>query len=159
MDQLGSTPTTGVVAIACDDSWAHVHPTIADLLDHPPAHADEGGLGAVEFFDADGRRLAAVLGPGWELTDLRPTAEAPDGARLLRRLRTVFGHVAQYLRDHPEVVPRLPSAPDDLQARLQRLSQANLDEVIDECLLATADDPGHSGSWLHNALHASGWKH
>lgn len=159
MQTPANPASAGLITIAVDNTWAHAYPGIADLLDHEHEISEGSVTGPVEFFAADGQRLAAVFTPQWQLIDLRPTAEPPDPHRLLVRLRAVFGHVADYLRDHPQLAWSIPAAPEDFDAQLRKLSHACLEELVDQCGLAASGDRGHAGNWLHNALHAAGWKH
>jgi hypothetical protein len=152
---LDSMTTAWVVAIAADDSWAHVYPKVGELLGHRH-DGDDVPAGPVEFFDGAGRRLGAVFGPDWVLVDLRPVTAIEDRTGLEERLHRVLRHVAAYLRAHPEALAALPDAPDDVLTEIDDLGSGDLETVLDRCFLSPDE---HSAGWLHNALHAAGWSH
>lgn len=157
-----TTATAAVVAVATDDTWTHVYSTFDQLLDHNDD--TEAPLGAVEFFDATGRRLAIVFDPAWGLAGLQPTAEIPDRNRLRERLQAVIRHLANYVRGHPEVVATLPDPPDDIDKWLRALAESDLHNIINTIEAQTSAGGGgvqplDTGGWLHNLAHAAGWSH
>lgn len=86
-----------VLAIAEDDSWAHLHLGVARLLGPAP---DERFAG-LEFFDASVRRLQVVLDGHGTVTGFAPSSAAGDPARLERRLQKVMERFDRAVRvDH-----------------------------------------------------------
>ncbi|MFY1635067.1 hypothetical protein ACN27F_17635 [Solwaraspora sp. WMMB335] len=142
-----------ILVIASDDTFAHVYPSLAELLAEPGNGGKFGG--AVEFFDGTGRRLAAVFDPEWHLIDLRACADPGDPVTLQRRLQAVRDHVEWYLRTYPDIVTRARLTIEQAVACLPQLG----DDLHDDIFGMPDHDKGDSGNFLHNAMHAAGWSH
>lgn len=156
MDDSDGVGTGRIVAIAHDDTWAHVYPTINVLRMHDDT--ESAPLGAMEFFDPAGARLACQFDPHWRLVALHPAGD-PDPGRLQGRARTVVRHLDDYLRKHPEVAKSIPNLPDDIGDRLRKLAESDLDTILVAIELPGQVRPLDSGGWFHNALHKAGWDH
>ena len=113
---MQSTTTAGVIAIARDDSWAHMYQDVNNIRDL----GDDGSVEDKEFFDSSGRRLAPRLGPAGRLQDLEETADDPDQDMVQQRLAAVVQHIRGYLEseqgkrfleqddlDHADLLPEL----------------------------------------------------
>ncbi|GAB3837909.1 hypothetical protein ACFFMR_20045 [Micromonospora andamanensis] len=155
---------TAIVAIAFDDTFAHVYPDLRQLIEDGFGGPDTR-RGALEFFSAEGDRLLPVFGRAWQLVDLRVSDDEPDADRLRQRLAAVVDHVTTFLRKHPEVVEAAGLTLDEAISQLPRPAEQNLAEVLARFPhLATAEDDGairplDRGGWFHNSLHAAGWTH
>ncbi|MCG5469013.1 hypothetical protein LADH09A_002914 [Micromonospora sp. LAH09] len=154
-------PIAGIVAIAVDDTFAHVYPDVEQMIKDGFGDADSR-RGALEFFSAAGDRLAPVFGPTWQLVDLRAGGVERDPDRLRRRLTAVVDHVAAYLREHPDDVEATGLTLDEAIAQLPRPAEQDLADVL-ALFPHRIDDrtirPFSRGSYFHNALHAAGWTH
>ena len=150
-------PTTvRVLAIATDDTWAHVYDSVALMLNERNIGVEHRG--GMEFFDGSGRRLAPVFSPTWELQDLALTGDESGPCELLQRLHAVVRHAESYIRRHPERVVR-PGVPEAVLATFPRLSGRSLAEALETVWEATQPRQSHSAGFFHNALHAAGWNH
>lgn len=156
MDDSGGAGTGRIVAIAHDDTWAHVYPTINVLRMH--GDTENAPLGAMEFFDPAGARLASRFDPSWRLVGLQPAGD-PDPGRLHGRAQAVVRHLADYLQRHSEVARSIPNLPSDVGDRLRKLAESDLDAILVAIELPGQVRPLDSGGWFHNALHAAGWDH
>lgn len=156
MDDADGVGTDRIVAIAHDDTWAHVYPTINVLRGHDDT--ESAPLGAMEFFDPAGARLAGQFDPQWRLVGLHPTGE-PDPERLQGRVQTVVRHLGAYLRKHPEAAKLIPNLPDDIDDRLRKLAESDLDTILAAFELPANVRPLDSGGVFHNLAHAAGWDH
>ncbi|MDG4808734.1 hypothetical protein O7634_18470 [Micromonospora sp. WMMD1120] len=154
--------TTTIVAIASDDTFAHVYSNVRQMIEDGFGAADTR-RGALEFFNAAGGRLLPVFGPAWQLVELAESRDAPDAARLRQRLAAVIDHVAAYVGKHPEVVEASGLTLDEALGQLPRPAEQDLAQVLSRFPHQVDDGntvrPLSSGSWLHNAMHAAGWTH
>jgi hypothetical protein len=156
--------TIGIVAIASDDTFAHVYRDLPQMIEDGFGAAG-GRRGGLEFFTAEGGRLVPVFGSAWQLVDLRGSGDKPDAALLGRRLAAVLEHVVAYLGKHPELVESSGLTIEEAIAQLPRPTEQGLAEVLDRFphRIDTADDgtvrPLDRGGWFHNSLHAAGWTH
>ncbi|MGC5288923.1 hypothetical protein [Micromonospora sp. DT231] len=153
---------TRVVAIAADDTFAHVYSNVRQMIEDGFGDADTR-RGALEFFNAAGGQLVPVFGPAWQLVDLRDSRDAPDAARLRQRLAAVVDHVVAYLRKHPEFVKASGLTLDEALLQLPRPAEQDLAHVLALFPHHVGDDrtirPFSQGGWFHNSLHAAGWTH
>jgi hypothetical protein len=155
----GPTAADGVLAIASDDSWAHVYRSVKEMLEEHDIGTHSDHRGGMEFFDLTGRRLAPVLGPAWELWDLVPTGHQAGACELVQRLHAVVRHAEAYVRRHPDQVHPAGTAPEVVLASFPQLLGKNLAEALELVRLSTTADNTHSAGWFHNTLHAAGWNH
>ncbi|MBQ0994792.1 hypothetical protein KBX08_32560 [Micromonospora sp. H61] len=153
---------TRVVAIASDDTFAHVYSNVRQMIEDGFGSADTR-RGALEFFNAAGGQLVPVFGPAWQLVDLRDSRDAPDADRLRQRLAAVVDHVVAYLRMHPEFVKASGLTLDEAILQLPRPAEQDLAHVLALFPHHIDDDktiqPLSQGGWFHNSLHAAGWTH
>jgi hypothetical protein len=149
----------GVLAIASDDSWAHVYLSVKDLLAERDVGGNSDHHGGMEFFDLTGRRLAPVLSPAWEIRDLVPTSYRAADCELVQRLHAVVRHAEAHLRRHPDGVVPTSTPPEVVLAQFPQVLGKSLAEALELFRLATARDNTHSAGWFHNTLHAAGWNH
>ncbi|MFC8845271.1 MULTISPECIES: hypothetical protein [unclassified Micromonospora] len=141
-----------ILLIAVNDTFCHVYQNLADLLTVDD-HGEKLG-GAVEFFDAAGRRLHPRFAADWRLEDLPPGTDAADPDAVRSRLQAVVSHLARYVRDHPDVLTRSRLTVEQALAGLPALAGPTLSDDLD----ALPDHLEHdSGNWMHNAMHAAGW--
>jgi hypothetical protein len=163
----GSPPQT-IVALATDDTFAHVYLRISDLLADDDIGSGPGERsGAMEFFDGNGRALAPVFSPQWQIRRLRATGARPAPDELQRRLRRVVEHSRTYLRRHPDEAQRYGLDPAEAEALLPDLDGLDLRSTIltfaatrdqgDVTGAALADED--SGGFWHNLRHRAGWNH
>ncbi|MFI9642994.1 hypothetical protein ACIG87_23565 [Micromonospora sp. NPDC051925] len=141
-----------ILLIATNDTFCHVYQNLAELLatvDH-----DEKLAGAVEFFDATGRRLHPVFAAGWRLEALDAGAAPAQPQAVRQRLTAVVAHVAQYARSHPDVLARSRISLEQALAELPRLDGPELARDLDALPEHLEHD---SGNWLHNLAHSAGW--
>ncbi|MFJ9975365.1 hypothetical protein [Streptomyces cyaneofuscatus] len=153
---------TTIVAIAADDTFAHVYSNVRQMIEDGFGDADTR-RGALEFFSAAGGQLVPVFGPAWQLFDLRDSRDAPDAARLRQRLAAVVDHVVAYLRKHTEFAKASSLTLDEALVQLPRPAEQDLAHVLALFPHHIDDDrtvqPLSRGSYWHNALHAAGWTH
>lgn len=151
-----STTDARIVIISGDDRWVHIYPDLQTMLDCDDALL--AAPGALDFFDAFGRRLSPVFSKPWALESIRATGEAADPtavqARLCRVIEFVRAHVQQRLAEDP-------NPPGDLQTALARLPQLG-GHTLAECFSLLEPDFGdgkrprdepmrkHDGSFWHN---------
>ncbi|WFE53248.1 hypothetical protein [Micromonospora sp. WMMD1155] len=154
--------TTTIVAIASDDTYAHVYSDVRHMIEDGFGDTDTR-RGPLEFFNAAGSQLVPVFGPTWQLVDLQDSRDAPDADRLRQRLAAVLDHVAAYLRKHPEFVEASGLTLDEALLQLPRPAEQDLAHVL--ALFPHDLDDGKTvqplsrGGWFHNSLHAAGWTH
>ncbi|MEU4473164.1 hypothetical protein [Micromonospora sp. NPDC023888] len=153
---------TTIVAIATDDTFAHVYSDVRQMIEDGFGDADTR-RGPLEFFSAAGAQLVPVFGPAWQLVDLRESRDEPDVDRLRQRLAAVVDHVVAYLRKHPEFVKASGLTLDEALLHLPRPAEQDLAHVLALLPHHTDDDktiqPLSQGGWFHNSLHAAGWTH
>ncbi|WP_406063031.1 hypothetical protein [Micromonospora sp. NBC_00860] len=153
---------TTIIAIASDDTFAHVYSNVRQMIEEGFGDADTR-RGALEFFSAAGGQLVPVFGPAWQLVDLRDSRDAPDADRLRQRLAAVVNHVVAYLRKHPEFVKASGLTLDEAILQLPRPAEQDLAHVLALFPHHVGDDrtirPLSQGGWFHNSLHAAGWTH
>ncbi|SCL14854.1 hypothetical protein GA0070616_0559 [Micromonospora nigra] len=142
-----------ILLIASDNTFAHTYADLAELLAEP-AEGDKLG-GAVEFFDATGRRLAPVFDAQWVLIDLRPGDEPADPTAIQHRLQAVRDHVEWFLTTYPDVAERARLSVAEAVASLPPPGRRLTDDID----LLPRHHEGNQGNFLHNAMHAAGWAH
>ncbi|MEU7800740.1 hypothetical protein AB0B10_15860 [Micromonospora arborensis] len=153
---------TTIVAIASDDTFAHVYSNARQMIEDGFGDADTR-RGALEFFSAAGAQLVPVFGPAWQLVDLRDSRDEADADRLHQRLAAVVDHVVAYLRKNPEFVKASGLTLDEALLQLPRPAEQDLAHVL--TLFPHYIDDGNAirplsrGNYWHNALHAAGWTH
>jgi hypothetical protein len=155
------------VAIATDDTWAHVYPSLAGLLaDDDIGTGPEERRGPLDFFDDRGHCLAPVFDTSWQLMDLVPGSPARPG-QVRERLRHVLEHARTYLQHHPDMLFPYGMDMDEAMRLIPQLEDGSLRDAVrlfaadpergDIGAGALADED--SGGWWHNLRHRAGWDH
>ncbi|WP_229399997.1 hypothetical protein [Micromonospora okii] len=141
-----------ILLIAANDTFCHVYQNFTELLSAVD-HGEKLG-GAIEFFDAAGRRLHPVFSAEWRLEGLHTGNDAADPAAVRQRLQVVVSHLARYVSDHPDVLTRYRISLNQALSQLPALNGPGLSDDFN----ALPDHLEHdTGNWMHNAMHAAGW--
>ena len=100
---MTDNPHTGLLAVAhgAAGSRAHLYHSPKAMLSDRAVGAGDGDR-SMEFFDADGYRLAPVFDAGWQFVSLRRTDDAADSDLVLARFRSVVDEVRAYLIDNAD---------------------------------------------------------
>jgi hypothetical protein len=100
---MTENPHTDLLAIAhgTTGNRAHLYPGPKAMLSDLPVGTD-GGDRSMEYFDADGYRLAPVFDTGWQFVSLQRTDDPADPGLVLARFRAVVDQVRAYLVDNAD---------------------------------------------------------
>lgn len=159
----GTPSASTVFVIDVDDRFAHLFPSVSDLLttqEALPAHPPRG----LDFFDQDGQRLAPVFDESWCLKGLVKTTEKADPGAVQTRLAAVFTFLAEYTASHPdEIAEDYGLSVDEALGELPSLAGKSLPESVTALhgithgAGAAGEAQQHDpGNWFHNLMHRIG---